>query len=194
MPSLRLPSIYQSRRRKFIADLHQAHAELGQARTSLPERVGTLVAVTVRTEVFLRDSGLHGTPGLPDDAEEAVETLLRLKNRVRAVSRQIRSPRCWFSEGPLGASVWETLGGRSWEDIWRLTDDRRLPLPAVLQLLAVVRDTPQVLPTNEQLGKWTMNFSVERWWRLLRRRRRRLLCLLTTAAEREEELRWDLRW
>jgi len=66
--------------------------------------------------------------------------------------------------------------------------------PAVLQLLAVVRTTEQVLPTEERLGKWTRGYPVEKWWRLLRWRRRRLLCLLRAAAEQEEELRWDLRW
>ena len=58
----------------------------------------------------------------------------------------------------------------------------RLPLSVVLHLLKVVRTTEQVLPTEERLGKWTLNYPLEKWWRLLRYRRRRLLCLLMVGG------------
>ena len=193
MPTLKLMSIYKVQKRKYAADLRDAHTDLEQARASLPVRFGS-IATAIRTEVFFRDSGIHGGESeLPEEALEAVERLLTLKGNVRAVCRNIHLPGCSFREGPQGVSVWETLG-MSWDDAWRLKVDGRLPVSAVLQLLAVVRSTKQVLPTEERLGKWTINYPVEKWWRLLRHRRRRLLCLLETAAELEEELVWETRW
>ena len=193
MPTLKLMSIYKVQKRKYADDLRDARADLEQARASLPVRFGTISAA-IRTEVFFRDSGISsGATKLSEEELDAVENLLTLKRRVRAVCRQIHVPGCSFREGPQGVSVWETLG-RSWDDVWRLKEDGRLPVSAVLQLLAVVRSTKQVLPTEERLGKWTINYPVEKWWRLLRHRRRRLLCLLETAAELEEELVWETRW
>ena len=186
-------SLYRERKRTFADELTAARADLEQARASLPQRLGTIVATTVRTEVFFQDSGIFGAEKLSDEGQEAVENLLKLKCKVRAVCRQIHTPKCSFSEGPSGVSVWETLG-MSWEDVWRLTEDGRLPVSTVLHLLIVVRTTKQILPTEERLGKWTRGYSVGSWWRLLQRRHQRLLCLLQAAAEREEDLRWDIRW
>ncbi len=192
MPTLQLMSIYRQRKRMHGADLRRAHRDLEQLRTDLPIRFGTKLADAIRTEAYFRDCGLcAGRAELSDEAEEAVVKLLRFKRRIRAVCRRIHTPDCSFWEGPHGVSVWETLG-TSWGDVWRLVNDGRLPIEAVLVLLRLVRKTEQVMPTEAMLGKWAINVSVESWWRLLRRRRERLLCLLGTAAEREEEVNWSI--
>jgi hypothetical protein len=183
-------SIYRQRKRAHAAELRRAHRELEQFRASLPIRFGTKLAGSIRTEAWFRDCGLHGgPPELSTDAEEAVETVLKLKRRIRVVCRRIHTPDCSFHEGPHGVSVMETLG-MSWDDVWRMVTKDRLPVSAILRLLEVLRTTEQVMPTEERLGKWGFYEGVERWWRLLRHRHRRLLHLLQTAAEREEELSW----
>jgi hypothetical protein len=183
-------SIYRQQKRTFGADLRRAHRELEQFRDAILFRFGTKLAGVIRQEAWFRDCGLHGgPPELSAEAEDAVEKVLKLKRRVRAACRQIHTPDCCFHEGPHGISVWETLG-MSWDDVWKMVTKDRLPVSAVLRLLEVLRTTEQVMPTEERLGKWAINVSVDYWWRLLRNRRRRLLCLLRTAAELEEKLRW----
>ena len=175
----------------FAAELRQAQAELEQFRDSLPVRFGEMVANTIRTEAWFKDCGIRGGASeLTEDALEAVEEVLSLKRRIRAVCRKIHTPDCWFHEWPHGISVWETLG-MSWEEVRRmLGKDRRLAIPAVLRLLNVVRTTEQVMPTEERLGKWAKFDGVDAWWRLLRGRHRRLLHILQTAAELEQDLGW----
>jgi hypothetical protein len=184
-------TIYAKRKRTHAAELHNVRTELEEFRAGLPVRFGAKIAAAIRQEAWFRDSGIHGgTPEMSDEAIQAIETILVMKCRLRAVCRKIRWPDCWFGEGPHGVSVWETLG-MSWDDVWRMVNaDRHLPISAVLQLLNVVRTTEQVMPTEARLGKWAINVSVESWWRILRSRRRRLLHLLQTAAEREQELSW----
>ena len=190
MPTLRIMTIYAKRKRMFAAELHKARTELEEFRAGLPARFGTKLAAAIRQEAWFQDSGIQGgTPEMSDNAIQAIETILVLNCRLRAVCRRIRWPDCCFGEGPHGVSVWETLG-MSWDDIWMLTEDKRLPVSAVLHLLNVVRTTEQVMPTEERLGKWAINVSVDSWWRILRGRHRRLLYLLQTAAEREQELSW----
>ena len=191
MPTMRLMSIYRQRKRTHAAGLRRAHRDLEQLRADLPVRFGTKLADVIRTEAYFRDCGLcGGTSELSAAAEEAVETALKLKRRIRAVCRRIHTPDCSFHEGPHGVSVWETLG-MSWDDVWRMvTEDRRLPISAILRLLEVLRKAEQVMPSEERLGKWAINVSVESWRRLLRGRHRRLMHLLQTAAELEEDLSW----
>ncbi len=190
MPTLRLTSIYKKRKQAHAAELRRAHRDLEQFRADLPFRFGPKVADAIRTESWFRDCGLcGGRAELSAEAEDAVETALKLKRCIRAVSRRINTPDCSFWEGPHGVSVMETVG-MSWDDVWRMADEDRLAIPAVLRLLNVVRTTEPVMPTEERLGKWAINVSVDGWWRLLRRRHWRLLHLLQTAAELEEELSW----
>ena len=191
MPTLRIMSIYAKRKRTFAAELRRAHSDLEEFRAGLPVRFGVKVADVIRQEAWFKDSGLRGgTREMSDDAIQAIETILVLKRQIRAVCRKIHTPDCWFHEGRHGVSVMETLG-MSWNDVSMMVgEDRRLPVSAVLHLLNVIRTTEQVMPTEERLGKWAINVSVDGWWRLLRGRHRRLLHLLQTAAELEQELSW----
>ncbi len=175
MPTLRIMSVYTKRKREFAADLRYACVRLEQFRDALPIQFGAKVANAIRTETWFRDCGLcGGRAELSAEAEKAVKNVLKLKRKVRVVCRRIHTPDCCFHEGPHGISVWETLG-MSWEDVWRMVTEDRLPVSAVLRLLNVVRTTEQIMPTVERLGKWAINVSVESWGRLLRRRRERLL-------------------
>ena len=195
MPTLRIMSIYTRRKRMYAAELHHARAELEEFRDGLPARFGAKTAATIRQEAWFQDSGIHGgTPEISDDAIQAIETILMLKRRIRAVYQRIHTPDCWISEGPHGVSVWETLG-MSWDDVWRMLDaNKRLPVSAVLRLLEIIRTTEQVMPTVERLGKWAKFDGADKWWRFLHRKHDRLLCFLQTAVDLEEDVRWDLRW
>ena len=85
--------------------------------------------------------------------------------------------------------------GLSWEDVRRrCSADGLLPVSDVLWLLQVLRKTPQVMPSDEQIIEWTASgvspcHLPSEWEQVLRRRKGRLAWLLRTAVELEEEVK-----
>ena len=134
-------------------------------------------------------------PPLPDDGEDSVETLRTLVEKVAAVLRKTRTASCWFRESPVPISVLETVG-LSWMSVEEQhVEDGRLSLHGVLDILRVLRTTPQVMPHDAQVWEWAGEglspcHLPHEWRRVLQGRKGRLLLLLLTAATLEEDVRY----
>jgi nitroimidazol reductase NimA-like FMN-containing flavoprotein (pyridoxamine 5'-phosphate oxidase superfamily) len=197
MPTLRIMSIYNTRKRHFASELAQARAELAEFRESLVVRFGTETANAIRQQTRWTEAMIFGRVevlDLTDEAEDAIRTLKTLTRRVMAVWKKIHAPDCWFHESPSPVSVLETVG-LTWDHVQeRCAANGRLPVAEVLWLLNVLHTTKQVMPTDEQAWEWAASgcepcHLPHEWRRVLWRRKGRLVGLLRTAAELEEEVR-----
>ena len=195
MPTLRIMSVYQERKRTFAADLSQARTELEQFEASLHARYGDKAVDAMCKKPFrIEDPDLGNVPDLSEEGAVAVRTWRMLELKVRAVWRKIRTPDCWFREMPGPFSV---LGmtGLSWRNVHdKCAENGRLPVSGVLWLLKVLRATE---PTEEQTGTWRAvdgePIRSEKWQRRLDRRHRRQVRLLHTAVMLEENVWWEYR-
>ena len=198
MPTLTLVSLYNARQSMCASQLARTHSELEQFKADLVVRFGKDTADAVRQQTQWTEDMIFGrTEVMPltDEGYAAVETLKTLDRKVEMVRRKIRMPNCWFHESVEPISVLETVG-LSWRSVEeKYVEDERLSLPGVLRLLSVLRSTPQVMPTDDQVWEWAGEglsscYLPHEWRQVLRNRRRRLVMLLRTAAEMEEAVRY----
>ena len=196
MPTLRIMSVYEDRKRMFATELSLARTELGQFEASLHARYGNNLADAMLKKPFqVEDLRLGKVPDLSKDGSVAARTWQTLDLQVRAIQKRIRTPDCWFRESPGVVSV---LGmtGLSWRNVHEKCDENgRLPISGVLWLLEVLRATE---PTTEQARTWTTVGGEpirpsSKWRRRLDHRHRRLVRLLHTAVMLEEDVRWEYR-
>jgi hypothetical protein len=199
MPTLKVMSIYRARKATYAAQLARARAELERFEADIVARLGEQGAAAVRQWSCWTEDMIFGrTEVLPlsDEGEVALKTLRTLTGKVKAVLKCIRTPDCRFRESVEPISVLETVK-MSWVMMEeKYVVDGRLLLPGVLELLHVLRTTPQVMPTDGRVYQWAGDglspvHLPHEWRRVLRSRKRRLALLLRTAAELEEELRYE---
>ncbi len=198
MPTLTLLSLYNARKSMHAAHLSRARAELERFKEDLVARFGQETADAVKMQMKWTEDMIFGrTEVLPltDEGYAAVKTLREIIGNVNAVVRKIRTPDCWFREAVEPISVLETVGS-SWKEVEeRFVADERLSLPGALWLLHVLRTTPQVMPSDEQVYEWAGEglspcYLPHQWRQVLRIRKRRLVMLLRTAVEMEEDVRY----
>jgi hypothetical protein len=197
MPTLKLMSVYNARKRKFATELAQARADLDRFKATLLVRFGKETVDAIRQHVRWTEDMFFGRVEvlpLPQEAEGAVKTLQAIIESGVAVLRNIREPDCWFREKPTPISVLETVG-LSWGAVQtRCSEDGYLPVCDVLWLLNILRSTEQIMPSDEQVWEWAGETRYpchlpHEWQQLLRGRKRRLVGLLERAAELGEEVR-----
>jgi hypothetical protein len=88
MPTLRLMSIYNARKRHFALELAHALAELADFRESLVVRFGAATADAIRQQTRWTADMIFGrveVPELSEEGEDAVRNLKTLTRNVRAV-------------------------------------------------------------------------------------------------------------
>ncbi len=188
MPTLRIMSVYQERKRTFAAELSRARTEMARFEASLHARHGDSVVNAMCKKPFrIEDMDLGKVPDLSEEGAVAARTWRTLELKVMAVRKKIRTPDCWFRESPGVVSVLGTTGLR-WRDVHqRCTEDGRMPVSGVLWLLKILRATED--------RKWmdVCREPVSAKWRR-RLDRRRLMRLLHTAVMLEEDVQWDFAW
>jgi hypothetical protein len=197
MPTLRIMSIYNTRKRHFASELAQARAELAEFRESLVVRFGTETADAIRQQTSWTPDMIFGrveVPELSEEGEDAVTTLKTLSRKVTGIWKNIHAPDCWFHEEPVPVTVLETVG-LTWDMVQeRCAANGSLPIAEVLGLLNVLLTTEQITPSDEQVWEWAALgcepcHLPHEWRRVLWRRKGRLVRLLQTAAELEEKVR-----
>ena len=197
MPTLRILSIYNARKRHFAPELAHARAELAGFKESLIIRFGVETADAIRQQTHWTEAMIFGrveVPELPMECEAAVKTLKMLTRKVSTVVKKHHAPDCWFHEQPSPISVLETVG-LTWDMVWeRCEANGRLPVADVLWLLNILRTTEQVMPSDEQVWEWAASgcepcHLPDEWRRVLWRRKERLVRLLKMAVELKEEVR-----
>ena len=199
MPTLMIMSVYNARREAYSEQLARARAEMERFKADLVVRFGQETADAVRQQVSWTEDMIFGrteVPRLTKEGYAAVETLKTLDHEVAAMLRRICTPSCRFRESPVPISVLETVG-TCWREVEeQYVKDGQLSVPGALWLLHVLRTTPQVMPSDEQVWEWAGSgvspcHLPHEWRRVLRNRRRRLAWLLRSAAELEEDVRYD---
>jgi hypothetical protein len=113
MPTLKITSIYNARKRHFAPELAQARADLAEFKESLVVRFGKVTADAIWQQTHWTEDMIFGrvdVMDLTEEGEAAVATLKTLIRNVTTVWKNIRAPECSFHESPTPVSVLETVG------------------------------------------------------------------------------------
>ena len=157
MPTLTLLSLYNARKSMYAAHLARARAELERFKEDLVARFGQETADAVKHADEVDGGHDLRADGSPPPHRRGLRRRQDASgdHRERQCGRE-EDPHadCWFREAVEPISVLETVGS-SWKEVEeRFVADERLSLPGVLWLLHVLRTTPQVMPSDEQVYEW----------------------------------------